>query len=78
MMVKLFIDNKSAVALSKNPVRHNRSKHIDVRFHFIRACIEDGKMQVDHVGTEKQLVVLLTKALASGLVCCDSALVSSK
>lgn len=63
MMVKLFIDNKSAIALSKNPVHHDRSKHIDIRFHFIRECIEDGKVQVEHVGTERQLADLLTKAL---------------
>ena len=44
MMVKLFIDNKSAIALSKNPVHHDRSKYLDIRFHFIRECIEDGKV----------------------------------
>ena len=36
MSVKLLMDNKSAIALSKNPVHHDRSKHIDTRFHFIR------------------------------------------
>ncbi|XP_074348951.1 secreted RxLR effector protein 161-like [Apium graveolens] len=40
--VTLFIDNKSAIDLAKNPVFHGRSKHIDVRFHFIRECIENG------------------------------------
>ena len=63
MTVKLFIDNKSAIALSKNPVHHDRSKHIDIRFHFIRECIEDGKVPIEHVGTDKQLADLLTKAL---------------
>lgn len=60
---KLLIDNKSAIALAKNPVHHDRSKHIDVKFHFIRDCIEQGQVEVDHVGTEQQLADILTKAL---------------
>ena len=59
---KLRVDNKSAIALSKNPVHHDRSKHIDIRYHFIRECIEDGKVDVDHVGTDGQLADFLTKA----------------
>jgi hypothetical protein len=62
-IVKLLIDNKSAIALSKNPVHHERSKHIDTRFHFIRECIAEGKIDVDHVSTEGQLADILTKAL---------------
>jgi hypothetical protein len=37
---KLRVDNKSAISLIKNPVDHDRSKHIDLRFHFIRECME--------------------------------------
>ncbi|KAI4364046.1 hypothetical protein MLD38_020189 [Melastoma candidum] len=62
IQVKL-VDNKSAIALSKNPVHHDRSKHIDTKFHFIRECIEDGKVKVEHIGTNGQLVDILTKAL---------------
>ena len=40
--VRLNIDNKSAIALAKNPVHHDRSKHIDMRFHFIRECVQKG------------------------------------
>jgi len=61
--VKMFMDNMSAIALSKNPVHHERSKHIDTKFHFIRECVEDGKVQVDHVGTAGQLADILTKPL---------------
>jgi hypothetical protein len=61
--VKLLMDNKSALALSKNPVHHDRSKHIDTKFHFIRECIEEGKVEVDHIGTEEQLADIFTKAL---------------
>jgi hypothetical protein len=61
--VKHFIDNQSAIALSKNPVFHERTKHIDTRFHFIRECVTEGKIKVEHIGTEGQLADILTKAL---------------
>ena len=63
MTVKLLMDNMSAIALSKNPVHHDRSKHIDTRYHFLRESIEEGKVEVDYVGTEEQLTDLFTKAL---------------
>jgi hypothetical protein len=56
----LFIDNQSAIELSKNPVFHDRSKHIDTRYDYIRDCIEQGMVSVDHVGTDDQLVDILT------------------
>jgi len=63
MPVKLLMDNMSAIALSKNPVHHDRSKHIDTKYHFIRECIEQGKVEVDHVRTEQQLADMFTKSL---------------
>ena len=53
----------SAIELSKNPVHHDRSKHIDTRFHFIRECVENGVVSVEHVRTEDQLADILTKVL---------------
>lgn len=61
--VKLLVDNKSAIALCKNPVHHERSKHIDTHFYFIRQYIKDGIVDVDHVGTNGQLADILTKEL---------------
>jgi len=61
--VKLLMDNMSAIALSRNLVHHDRSKHIDTKFHFIRECIEEGKVEVDHVGTAGQLADIFTKSL---------------
>ncbi|KAI3498732.1 hypothetical protein L1887_09191 [Cichorium endivia] len=61
--VKLFVDNKSAIALMQNPVFHGRSKHIDTRFHFIRDCIEKNLITVEHVSGEEQRADPLTKAL---------------
>jgi hypothetical protein len=63
LKAKLRVDNMSAIALSKNPVHHDRSKHIDVKYHFLRECIEDGKVEIDHVSTDGQLADMLTKAL---------------
>ena len=63
MPVKLLMDNMSAIALSKNPVHHDRSNHIDTKYHFIRDCIEEGKVKVDHVGTAAQLADIFTKSL---------------
>jgi hypothetical protein len=60
---KLLIDNKSAIELSKNPVYHARSKHIDTWFHFIHECVSDGVVDVDHISIDGQLVDILTKAL---------------
>jgi len=60
---KLKVDNKSAIASMKNPVHHDRSKHIDVKFHFIRECCDRKLIDVEFVGTELQLGDILTKAL---------------
>ena len=39
----LMVDNQPAIALAKNPVLHDRSKHIDVKFHFLRDCVDEGR-----------------------------------
>lgn len=50
---RLLIDNQSAIELAKNPVFHDRSKHIDTRYHYIRDCIEKNILEVDHVRTDE-------------------------
>jgi len=62
-VVTLYVDNNSAIALMKNPVFHGRSKHIDVRYHFIRECVEHGQVAVCKVCTDVQRADALTKAL---------------
>jgi len=59
----LKIDNKSAIDLCKNPVHHDRSKHIETKFHYIRDCVEKGKVVVDQISTKDQLADVLTKSL---------------
>ena len=61
--VKLMVDNQSAITLSKNPVHHNRTKHIDTRYHFIRESVEDKKIEIVFIRTEDQLADIFTKAL---------------
>ena len=58
-----MVDNQSAITLSKNSVHHNRTKHIDTRYHFIRQCIEDKNIEIVFIRTENQLVDIFTKAL---------------
>ena len=61
--VVIRIDNKSAIALTKNPVFHGRSKHIHKRYHFIRECIDNNQVEVEHVAGNLQKADILTKAL---------------
>ncbi|PWA38442.1 gag-pol polyprotein [Artemisia annua] len=61
--ITLRVDNVSAIALVKNPVFHGRTKHIDIRYHFIRECVENGHINVEHVSGELQRADILTKAL---------------
>ena len=61
--VMICIDNKSAIALTKNPVFHGRSKHIHKRYHFIRECVENEQVEVQHVPGVEQRADILTKAL---------------
>ncbi|GKB74395.1 hypothetical protein Tco_0935807, partial [Tanacetum coccineum] len=61
--ITLKVDNVSAIALVRNPVFHGRSKHIDIRYHFIRECVENGHINVEHISGELQRADILTKAL---------------
>ncbi|GJX72780.1 retrovirus-related pol polyprotein from transposon TNT 1-94 [Tanacetum coccineum] len=61
--IPMYCDNKSAIALCCNNVQHSRSKHIDIRFHFIKEQVENGVVELYFVNTEYQLVDIFTKAL---------------
>ncbi|GJT49072.1 retrovirus-related pol polyprotein from transposon TNT 1-94 [Tanacetum coccineum] len=62
--ILMYSDNKSTIALSCNNVQHSRSKHIDIRFHFIKEHVENGVIELYFVNTEYQLADIFTKALA--------------
>nr|GEY01794.1 retrovirus-related Pol polyprotein from transposon TNT 1-94 [Tanacetum cinerariifolium] len=61
--IPMYCDLKAAIAISYNPVQHSRTKHIDVRYHFIKEKVEKGVVELLFVGTEYQLADLFTKAL---------------
>nr|GEY41507.1 retrovirus-related Pol polyprotein from transposon TNT 1-94 [Tanacetum cinerariifolium] len=61
--IPMYCDSKAAIAISCNPVQYSRTKHIDVRYHFIKEKVEKGIVELVFVGTEYQLVDLFTKAL---------------
>ena len=59
----IFCDNTSAILITQNPVMHSRTKHIDVRYHFIRDHIEKGNVELHFIPTENQLADIFTKPL---------------
>ncbi|GJQ89074.1 putative ribonuclease H-like domain-containing protein [Tanacetum coccineum] len=61
--IPMYCDNKSAIALCCNNVQHSRSKHIDIKFHFIKEHVENGVIKLYFVNTEYQLADIFTKAL---------------
>nr|GEZ13459.1 ribonuclease H-like domain-containing protein [Tanacetum cinerariifolium] len=61
--IPMCCDSKAAIAISCNPVQHSRTKHIDVRYHFIKENVEKGIVELFFVRTEYQLADLFTKAL---------------
>ncbi|KRZ03020.1 Retrovirus-related Pol polyprotein from transposon TNT 1-94 [Trichinella zimbabwensis] len=60
----LFSDNQGAAFLTKNPQHHRRTKHIDIRYHFIRTEQEEGVVSVECTPYDKQPADMLTKALS--------------
>nr|GEX55462.1 hypothetical protein [Tanacetum cinerariifolium] len=61
--IPMYCDNKNAIALCCNNVQHSRSKHIDIRYHFIKEQVENGVIELYFINTEYQLADLFTKAL---------------
>ena len=64
-VVELKVDSKFALARDKNRVFHERSKHIRIKYHFIRDCSEDGSIKASHIAITDQLADILTKSLGS-------------
>ena len=63
--VRVFEDNQGAIALAENPLSSARSKHIDVRFHFVRELLRARKIDIQFVASEEQHADILKKSLAA-------------
>ena len=59
----IYYDNTSAINISKNLVQHFRTKHIEIRHHFIREFVKDGTLTLEFIHTDDQKVDLFTKPL---------------
>ena len=57
----LYTDSNSAIELAKNPTKHNRTKHIDIQYHFIRETVKNEQISLQYIPTKEQLANPLTK-----------------
>ncbi|KXJ80842.1 hypothetical protein RP20_CCG023131 [Aedes albopictus] len=64
--VKIYEDNQSCIKISEEPREHKRMKHVDIRFHFIRECIQNKIIQPVYISTKEQVADILTKGLPAG------------
>lgn len=60
----IFCDNKAAIAMTRNPAFHSRTKHIDIHFHFICDLTSEGIIELKYCPTNDQVVDVFTKALS--------------
>jgi hypothetical protein len=65
-MTIIHCDNQSCIKLFENPVFHDRSKHINIKYHFIRDCVQRVVVQLQYVPTDEQVVDILAKSLMKG------------
>lgn len=59
------MDNVSAINLAKNPIAHGRSKHIEMRFHYLRELVSSGQLRLGYCKSEEQVADLLTKGVTN-------------
>ena len=60
----IFYDNQICVKLSENPVFHDKSKHIEIKYHYISDMVQRGAVKLQYVATDEQIIYVLTKPLA--------------
>jgi hypothetical protein len=61
----VFSDSQGAIALTKNPVHHNASKHIEVRYDFVRDCATQGMLSREKISTTDNVADVMTKSLST-------------
>jgi len=62
----IYYDNQSCIKLYENPIFHDRSKHIEIIYHFIQNRIQKGQVKLEYVSTNEQVVEIQTKPLVKG------------
>ena len=65
----IHCDNQSCIKLSKNPMFHDRSKHIEIGYNFIRDMVQRGVVRLQYISTDEQVADNLTKPLVKGNSC---------
>jgi hypothetical protein len=60
----ILCDSQSCIKITKNPVFHDKSKHIEIRYHYIRDMVQRGAVKLQYVGTDEQVADVLTKPLS--------------
>ena len=63
--VKLFVDNQGAIAIAKDPIRNQRTKHIDIKYHFIRSEIKNGCIVMNYVPSQDNVADVFTKPMTN-------------
>ena len=61
--ISIMCDNTSAINIFKNPVQHVRTKHIAIRYHFLKDKVTDGEVKLDYIPTSEQVADIFTKPL---------------
>ena len=61
--VVIFCDNKSVINISKNPMMHSKTKHIAIKYHFVRELVQDKEIKLEYVRTKEQIADIFTKRL---------------
>jgi hypothetical protein len=61
--IPIYCDNTSAINISNNSVMHSKTKHIPIRYHFLREQVVEKNIRVEYVGTKEQVVDIFTKLL---------------
>jgi len=67
--IEIYCDNKAAISMTKNPTFHSRTKHIDIRYHFIRDMVAKKEINLIYCSTQEQLADVLRKSLSKQRFC---------
>lgn len=62
-LVILYCDNTSAINISKNPVMHTKTKHIAIKYHYLRELVEDKEVKMEYINKNEKTVDIFTKPL---------------